>query len=76
MSNTRDTEETTNLDFMDPHELRAYAVAADSQRELCEYAAIRELEMRARLAGQTEKARCYAKTCDSIYSSLPRELRW
>lgn len=78
-------ERVENLDGMWPDGLREYAAERDAAYAeskdfgdfaLATYAVVKARAMEVRQLGNVSLALTLERACDTIYSSLPKELRW
>lgn len=67
-----------NLDALsiDPKDYDAYAANEDNPEALRDYAKLKALAMRLRLAGCVNSAIKKEQSCELIYNQLPEHLKW
>lgn len=70
------TEESPNLDGLDPDDLFDYAADESNPLALRQYAAVKASAMELRAEGNIAEALLLESICEEKYSSLPQGLRW
>lgn len=70
------TEESPNLDGLDPDDLFDYAADESNPLALRQYAAVKASAMELRAEGNIAEALLLESICEEKYSLLPQGLRW